>query len=790
MNKLLLLLAFGWTCGLLSAQTPERYSEVQIDLHGKTMQALARLGIETDHGEWLPQRQTFTTVLSAAELLAVQQAGFSTQIRVADMQQHYLELRQQPAPVADRNGSCAVDASEYPTPANYTYGSMGGYHTYAEMLAVLDNMRAKFPNLITVRKVVSDSLLTEEGRPQWYVKISDNADTEEAEPEVLYTALHHAREPNSLSQMIFYMWYLLENYPTDAEVKHIVDHRELYFVPCVNPDGYVYNETTNPQGGGYWRKNRRNNGDGTFGVDLNRNYGFQWGLDDVGSSPFTNSQTYRGPGPFSEPESRMLRDFGAAHQFGVAHNYHTFSNLLVFPWAYSDTPADSVFVKLARLYTRENHYKIGTANQVLGYSVNGDSNDWKFSANGTYAFTPEVGKTGFWPQPGEIDGLNRENMWQNLAMALTAGRYGEITDRSQGQTLVQAGTVLPFRLTRYGLEDGPLTASIVPLSTNIVSPAAASLFNLAQFESVDFTYDLELQSSVQPGDAVVLLLQLSDGLYTHTDTLRKQFGGQTVAAFTDPGNNLNNWSGDWSTTTAAYVSAPSSFTDSPGSVYLPNTVSQLIGTTAIAIPAHAVQPQLRFWARWELEEDRDFAQVQAIGSDNSYAPLCGRYTESGTPGQDDGQPVFDGYQYEWVEERMDLSAFKGLSFYPIFLLASDAQEEYDGFYFDDLRVVFQDSVVGTQVVLPVGDFRLRQNQPNPVHDVTRIRWDSDQHRSGSANLVIFNALGQKTWERPLELATEREVQITTRQWPNGVYTYLLQLPNGQTLPRKMTVLHP
>jgi len=790
MKKSILLLLFGWYCGLLVAQTPEPYSEVQIDLSGRAMSDLARLGIETDHGQWLPKRNTFTTILSATELLAVQQAGFSTKIQVADVQQDYLERRQQPSAAQDRDGSCGTTIPVYATPANYTYGSMGGYQTYAEMLAVLDDMRAKYPNLITVRKAVSDTILTHEGRPQWYVRISDNADTDEAEPEVLYTALHHAREPNSMAQMLFFMWYLLENYPTNPEVKYIVDQEELYFIPCVNPDGYIYNETTNPQGGGLWRKNRRNNGNGTFGVDLNRNYGYQWGYDDTGSSPLPNTQTYRGPGPFSEPESRMIRDFGVAHEFGVAHNYHTYSNLLIYPWAHSDMPADSTFIKLARLYTRENQYKIGTTSETVGYAVNGDSNDWLYASNGTYAFTPEVGRTGFWPQPGEIEGLNRENVWQNLATALTAGRFGEISVRTPGLTVAQSGTVLPFQLIRYGLEPGPFTVTIAPASSNIASPVFTQTVNLVQFETANFDYPLELQPTVQPGEEVVLLVQLYNGSYTHTDTLRRKFnsqGGQII--FSDPATNLANWTGNWGVSGVSFVSPPTSITDSPGGDYAPNTVSQLIGNEFIAIPANALQPQLCFWAHWELEENYDYVEVQAFGSDNSYAVLCGRYTQTGVYPQDEGQPVFEGQQYAWVEECMDISAFTGLAFSPTFLLSSDAFGEYDGFYFDDLRVEYQDSIVGTQVLLPVGDFRLRQNQPNPSNGLTTIRWENEKHITGSANLLVFNVLGGKVLEQSLALPTQKETQIDTRSWPNGIYTYFLRTNNGQSVPRKMTVIH-
>ena len=117
------------------------------------------------------------------------------------------------------------------------------------------------------------------------------------EPKLLYNAIHHAREPASLSNIIFYMWYLLERYSIDPEVKYLVDNTQMYFVPCINPDGYIYNENTDPDGGGLWRKNRRNHG-GHYGVDLNRNYGFNWGFNNQGSSSSSQSETYRGDSAF------------------------------------------------------------------------------------------------------------------------------------------------------------------------------------------------------------------------------------------------------------------------------------------------------------------------------------------------------------------------------------------------------------------------------------------------------------------------------------------------------------
>ena len=239
---------------------------------------------------------------------------------------------------------------------------MGGYHTYAELLTVLDDMKAKFPNLISERQAIGE-YLTQEGRPIYWLKIGVNPDIDEDKPAILYNALHHAREPNSLAQMIFYMWHLLENYETDEEVKYLMENVELYFIPCINPDGYVYNETTNPQGGGFWRKNRRiNEGGQTFGVDLNRNYGFNWGIDDTGSSTNSASDVYRGTTPFSEPETQAVRDFCVQHQFKIALNYHAFSNLLIIPWGFDNslTPDDATYRALGNKMTEQNNYLIGT----------------------------------------------------------------------------------------------------------------------------------------------------------------------------------------------------------------------------------------------------------------------------------------------------------------------------------------------------------------------------------------------------------------------------------------------
>ncbi|MCI0531025.1 MAG: M14 family metallopeptidase, partial [candidate division Zixibacteria bacterium] len=241
--------------------------------------------------------------------------------------------------------------------------NFGDYHTMGELYVAMDSIHAAFPGITTERDSIGYTI---EGRAIYAMKISDNPEVDEAEPEIFYNALTHAREPMGMEVLLYYMHYLTDNYGSDARVDSIVNNREMWFVPLVNPDGYEYNLSTEPFGGGLWRKNRVNNGNGTYGVDLNRNYGYQWGYDNIGSSSGTSSQTYRGVGPFSEPETQGMREFVMDHDFVIIINYHTYSDLLLYPWGFtSKLPPDRLyFADLADTATTYNNYIWGP-----GYST-------------------------------------------------------------------------------------------------------------------------------------------------------------------------------------------------------------------------------------------------------------------------------------------------------------------------------------------------------------------------------------------------------------------------------------
>lgn len=317
--------------------------------------------------------------------------------------------------LADGYSIDVVEPDWYASFAAKSTQTMGGYPTRAEVIATIDSLHAAFPAITTDKFSIGFS---GEGREMWAIKISDNPNVDEAEPEILFTAIHHAREVITPLIILQTMRELLFNYGTDADITNLVNEREIWFIPFVNPDGYVYNEVTVPSGGGMWRKNRTENPDASFGTDPNRNYGHQWGFDNAGSSPTPSSDTYRGSGPFSEPENQNMRDLVNSRNFVIAVNFHSFSNLFLWAPGYQDfyTSDEPLFQAIGDTITSFNNYAAEPGWML--YNTNGDSDDWMYFEKGILSFTPEVGSgsDGFWPNPARIPALVGENVPGNLIL--------------------------------------------------------------------------------------------------------------------------------------------------------------------------------------------------------------------------------------------------------------------------------------------------------------------------------------------------------------------------------------
>ncbi len=782
---------------MTEAQDAGKHSRAKIILKDKDMEILHDLGLEVDHGVFM-KGEYIINEFSVRELEQVKAAGFEYEIIIDDLGSYYRE-QNKPENIAIRNrgaADCDLQDSgltDFAVPEDFNLGTFGGFYTYEEMLAELDEMAAAYPNLLTPRTAISETL-THEGRKIFWLKISDNPTMDETEPEVLYTALHHSREPNSLSQMIFYMWYLLENYETNDEVKYLIDHTEMYFVPCINPDGYVYNVEQYFNGGNFfWRKNRRDNGDGTMGVDLNRNYGYEWGHDNSGSSTNPESETYRGIEPFSEPETQNVRDFCNAHEFQICLNYHTYGNLLIYPWGYSDSPTSesATFFAFGEAMTRENDFLAGTVTETVGYTANGVSDDWMYGETETkpaiYSMTPEVGSGnyGFYPPEDVIIDLCKSVMLQNLTTAHLVLNYGLAEDLT-ADIYTATTDAFSYNLRKYGLGSGALTVSIAPVSDNIASVGAANVHDLAHLEFAEAEITMELAEGIVAGDEIVFELQIDNGLYTARDTIVKTYGeefddAQTV--FSDEGNDLSQWSttDEWGITTNEFYSAPSSITDSPNGAYDNNTNNRLVLAEPIDL-SNAEEAKLVFHAKWNIEDYYDYVQVEASASPFGFDPLCGIYTVPGSEEQDFGEPVYEGTQNDWVQEEMDLVDYLGDDLYLRFRLRSDGGLELDGFYFDDLEIQLRTDGMTTTQQLFAEDFILYQ-RPNPVKDVAVIGWRNNNNPSGYLN--IYDATGRLVKDIALDAKFGNELEIDTDDWAAGVYYYKIIMAEGETEARKL-----
>jgi len=295
----------------------------------------------------------------------------------------------------------------------------GRYSSFTEIEAALGKIERDF-SAIATRTVIGRSL---ENRPIYALRISGKsiADAESAKlPVIFYMGCHHAREHLSAEVPLMFARYLTDNYGKNPDVTRLVDSREIYVTPVVNPDGHTY-DYTNGIRGRMWRKNRARNADGTNGVDLNRNYAFQWGTG--GSSNQGSSDVYMGPAPFSEPETQTVRNFvNSQPRMTTMLSTHTFSELVLYPWGHSNEKIGDklgkkedlpVFEKMARTMAGWNGYTPQQSSDL--YIASGDTTDWAYGEHGIFAFTFELDPSsmwegGFYPDPKVIQPTFDKNL--------------------------------------------------------------------------------------------------------------------------------------------------------------------------------------------------------------------------------------------------------------------------------------------------------------------------------------------------------------------------------------------
>jgi murein tripeptide amidase MpaA len=278
-----------------------------------------------------------------------------------------------------------------------TTGSMGGFRTFAEIEQTLDQLVQTYPQFISKFSIGKSF----EGRDIWALKISANSSPK---PTAWFDALHHAREPLTTELVLRFVDTFIKQSFSDLETLRLMHTRNIIVVPCVNPDGYEFNRQTHPRGGGMWRKNRRPNLDGSYGVDLNRNYGWKWGS--VVYDPSMENESYQGVSAFSEAETSALRDLMAIEKPRFAVTLHSYGNEWMFPWGYTDEPnlADSLFRYYAERLTDKTGYVAENGWHLYG-ATSGTTDDYLYATFETLAYTLEAGTytDGFWAAPSRIE---------------------------------------------------------------------------------------------------------------------------------------------------------------------------------------------------------------------------------------------------------------------------------------------------------------------------------------------------------------------------------------------------
>ncbi|MEA2051679.1 MAG: M14 family zinc carboxypeptidase [Euryarchaeota archaeon] len=378
--------------------------------------------------------------------------------------------------------------------------SQTAYHSYSTLKTDLKNLVDLYPN-ITKLYDIGDSWEKTVGiadRDILAIKISDNVTIEERdEPDILFMGGIHAREWISVEVPFYLAKYLLDLYGTDQKVKQLVDSREIWIVPLVNPDGLEYSRTYDRN----WRKNRRDNGNGSFGVDQNRNFGYNWGL--AGSSDDPEKETYRGVAPFSEPETQAIRDFVATHEFYASISYHSYSQLVLYPWGYTNDAAPhkeqlSNMAEDMANAIRDVHGMNYSARQASNlYRASGDSDDWLYGAYNIAAFTVELRPKNLWDGGGKPFELPEDLIIPTCEENIPAALY-LIEWSPQSDILSSANASFVYYPVTVSVENPLEVIENFTATVNIdtVSDLAMVMFNLSYDPSVIMLTNVEQGSDI------------------------------------------------------------------------------------------------------------------------------------------------------------------------------------------------------------------------------------------------------------------------------------------------------
>src|SRR4051794_8934500 len=339
----------------------------------------------------------------------LEREGFKFKTLVPDMEQDYLDARR-----ADRRYAAAVGRS--PLPSGRTR-----YRVYADYQTEMKQLVEHNSRLIRPVTLPEKSW---QGRPIQGVEIAQNVSaTDDGRPTYFVMGEHHAREWPSAEIAMEFARYLAKGYGSDPEITSLLRRERIVIVPVVNVDGFIASRDAFDLGDEFYANGdpdtgstvtlaeavanggnfayRRKNCDGEvpsgafpcelqYGIDPNRNYGEGWG--GPGASSSQNTQTYRGSGPWSEPETQAVHEYSQHHQVTALLTLHNFASLVLRPPSLQQkglAPDEDRLKQLGDQMAADTGYTSQYGWQL--YDTSGTTEDWNYAAAGTYGYTIELG---------------------------------------------------------------------------------------------------------------------------------------------------------------------------------------------------------------------------------------------------------------------------------------------------------------------------------------------------------------------------------------------------------------
>ena len=739
------------------------YSQVLVKVENTNeIQRLVDLDFDIDHYKGVGQN-SISFYVTSEEIQKLRTYGFSFDVTIPNFTEYYMQQR-----VLDEANMKNLKKAEN-TANGFDLGSMGGFYTFEEVETKLDEMKTDYPNLITSKTSIGTSV---EGRPIWMVKISDNPEINEGEPAAYFDGLHHAREPLSMATNINFMFWLLENYSTNTAVQFLVDHRELYFVPVVNPDGYKYNEQTNPNGGGLWRKNRKVSAGGCVGVDLNRNYSFEFAHDSSCASNNPCTSTYHGTGPFSEPETAGVRDFLTLIQPKTGFSIHSTAGVYLMPYGYNTSPPDfEIYSEWASAFLNEADYAYGVTFQMLGYTSCGTTRDYLHS-EGIYGWTPEIGGSGFWPQSSTIFDLVAENVRPLFYQSWLAGAYLDVQDHYLiGDALPGSSFELVVEVKNIGVGATSINSSVILTTSNpgIQVPTANSYGDIlprTRENNSGSPFSISIDPTFNEASFDLTITTIQNGAPNETAMITIYTGIKDILFSDDAESGVGPWLSlgngiSWGIVNDDSYSGLQCFGDSNGGNSVNNTSNSFrLGQTFDLTTT--LNPQVSFNSKYSLEAGDSVRFQASIDGGNAWETL----------------KIFQ-LNEAWYMETIDLSSYQSFSDVQFrFWMLTDNFIPSDGFYFDDFEISDYDpGILNNNETEALSEVIIL---PNPFDSSLSILGISE----GNATITMYDAQGRKL-KFSLESVNNGYFIVGLDALTSGIYFLKIKNTAGEKVVRRI-----